>query len=207
MDSIKVSEIFESIQGEGAKAGIPMLFIRTSGCTRKCSWCDTKYHEKGKRISVEKLVKRIKESKLNNICWTGGEPLLQTDMVVKVIKNTKRYRHHLETNGDLIDKLKTDFHWKLFEYIAISPKDLKTAMKAKTEWNLGDKSDIKVVTDMDKVNRKLIQFATMLMPLTTYDKEKDLKIQRKVWQYCVEKGLKFTPRYQVWIWRDKKKGI
>lgn len=62
-DFIPICEIFSSIQGEGSFAGIPMLFIRVSGCTRACPWCDSKYHIKGVKMSIEQIKKRIKKEK------------------------------------------------------------------------------------------------------------------------------------------------
>ena len=56
---LKISETFESIQGEGRYAGVPSLFIRTSGCNLRCWWCDTPYtshHPEGGMIEVGALV-------------------------------------------------------------------------------------------------------------------------------------------------------
>ena len=56
---MKINNIFKSIQGEGRYAGFPVVFIRTSGCTRKCPWCDTQYHEGGKEYSTGKIIDSI----------------------------------------------------------------------------------------------------------------------------------------------------
>jgi organic radical activating enzyme len=201
---IKISEIFSSLQGEGKYAGYPMLFIRLSGCTRACWFCDTKYHTQGVEMKIGELVKKIKESKLTYVCWTGGEPLLQRKAIREVITKTRGYYHHLESNGDLLEE--SDFY--LFDYLAISPKVKKVAEKVAKiclEFN-SDIWDIKVVTDLGKEGVDMLKFATMLMPLSLYESKKDLEIQRKVWNYCVQKNLKFTPRYQFWVW-GKKRGI
>lgn len=209
---IKICEIFESLQGEGAFCGTPMLFIRVSGCTRACDYCDTKYHsEEGEEMTVDELVKRIKESKLGYVCWTGGEPLLYIDQILKVVEKTrKKYFHHLETNGDLLDKFKKrrQFCNDKFDYIVISPKTLEVAIKANSEWYLGrNKSDIKVVTDLDKIGIDMLKQATMLMPLTTGNKEKNLEIRKKVWDYCVKHNIKYSPRLQVEIFGVNKRKI
>ena len=200
---IKVSEIFKSIQGEGKYSGNPMLFIRLSGCTRKCWYCDTKYHIEGKEMDIKEIIKEIAKSKLLYVCWTGGEPLLQREAIREIRKWTSGYYHHLETNGDLLEKM--DFN--LFHYLAISPKEKKVAEKVAKmclEFS-SDIWDIKIVTDLKKEGIDMLKNATMLMPLSTYTK-KDLEIQRKVWDYCVKNNLKFTPRYQFWIWQ-KKRGV
>jgi len=204
---IKVSEIFQSIQGEGKYSGYPMLFIRLYGCTRKCWFCDTLYSVVGNKyqeVSVDKIVKIIKKSKLNYIVWTGGEPLLQRKAIEKVMSKTKDYYHCLETNGDLLEEL--DFY--LFHYLAISPKEKKIAEKVR---NLSlkfnpERWDIKVVSDLERIGLDMIPYATMLMPLTTFKKKKDIGICKKVWNYCAKNNIKFSPRLQTFIF-GKKKGI
>lgn len=211
---MKVNEIFESIQGEGKYAGTPALFIRLSGCTRNCSFCDTKYHNEYKNMGILDIVNEIKKSKTDTVIWTGGEPLLQINEIRQVIKelekNKKIYRkHHLETNGDLIlnQTNELDYIVYLFDYICISPK-LKDIFKyiKNTFFTQPDYTfDIKVVTDL-KVNKELIKYATMLMPLTVNNSKKDSNIRKKVWQYCVKHNLKYSPRLHYEVW-GKKKGI
>ena len=53
---MKINEIFESVQGEGRAQGKPVIFIRLSGCTRKCDFCDTTYHTKYTEMSPEELI-------------------------------------------------------------------------------------------------------------------------------------------------------
>jgi organic radical activating enzyme len=195
---IRVSEIFESIQGEGRWVGVPMLFIRLSGCNKSCDWCDSKYHIEGREYDVENLVKRILKSKLKFICWTGGEPLLQKYLIYKVIGSTCSRYHHLETNGTLLE----DFDLDVFDYVVISPKDVAVAKRVSKFVN--ENMDIKVVTDLKTVGVKLIPYATMLMPLTVDYGALDNEIKRKVWKYCVSKGLKFSPRIQVDLFGRKR---
>ena len=167
---LKISEIFESIQGEGKFAGVPMLFIRLSGCNRRCLWCDSKYSwSEGQEIGIGHIISTIKESKLPYVCWSGGEPLLQRDSIYKVIEATKYKFHCLETNGDFLD-------WAdliTFNYIAVSPKDVKTAVRCVNF--LHPELEIKVVTDLENVGIDMLQYATMLMPLSNYN-EKDNEI-------------------------------
>lgn len=200
--SLKVSEIFLSIQGEGRYLGVPMLFIRLSGCTRKCPWCDSSYHWQGREVNIDEVISQIVSSRFGYVCWTGGEAFLQRGAVCEVIKRTRYLQHHIETNGDLLTE--EDFY--LFQYLVISPKEGRVAKDVSQMVQKHSNTDIKVVTDLDKVGVDLIPYATMLMPLSTYDADKDLEIQRKVWNYCVEHNMKFTPRCQVWIW-GKKRGV
>jgi 7-carboxy-7-deazaguanine synthase len=78
-----VSETFTSIQGEGALAGVPSFFIRTSGCNLRCRWCDTPYTSwdpEGERRPVAELLAEAEASNTRHVVVTGGEPLLQREI-------------------------------------------------------------------------------------------------------------------------------
>lgn len=208
-NTMKVCEIFESIQGEGKYAGHPALFIRISGCNRSCSYCDSKFHIKGKYFSPKELTKIILKSKKKIVVWTGGEPLLFKDEIKKIknLLNEKcKYfiKFHIETNGDFLEV--NDF-W-FFAYVAVSPKNKITAIKIKNMnvWVTFHEVDIKVVTDLKNVGVDMIKYATMLMPLTTFDEKKDLKIKKKVWSYCVKHNINYSPRIHIDVW-GKKRGV
>jgi len=195
---MKVCEIFKSIQGEGAYVGNPALFIRLSGCTRKCSFCDSKYHTKFVKFSVDDLVKKIIRARVNIIVWTGGEPALQQEEIYKVIKKTSAKQHHLETNGDI----KMDYN--KFSYTCCSPKDRSGLLNFLANNNTIN-FDIKVVTDLYKLNINMLKEATIIMPLTTYNETKDLKLKQKVWKYCIEHNKTYSPRLHVDLWGKKRK--
>ena len=98
---MKINEIFVSIQGEGILIGIPTTFVRMTGCNLRCSWCDTKYaYEEGEEMSCEDVSSKIKGYSQNHVCITGGEPLLQED-VISLIQNlvNEGYEVCMETNG------------------------------------------------------------------------------------------------------------
>lgn len=98
-----VNEIFESLQGESSYAGLPCLFIRLTGCNLRCTWCDTKYaYEDGKEIRSDEIIRLINSSKTDIVEFTGGEPLLQKDELIKVIGGIDRSKTILlETNGSI----------------------------------------------------------------------------------------------------------
>ena len=78
MTSLKVNEIFFSVQGEGTDAGWPCAFVRLTGCNLRCRWCDTTYaYEEGEELSVEAVLGRVREFGCPLVEVTGGEPLLQ----------------------------------------------------------------------------------------------------------------------------------
>ncbi|KKK52699.1 hypothetical protein LCGC14_3102290 [marine sediment metagenome] len=103
LNSLRVNEIFKSIQGESTYAGIPCVFVRLTGCNLRCSYCDTTYaYEEGIDMSVNEIVKEIEGYDCKNVCITGGEPLLQKNVykLINLLK-TKSYKIFVETNGAL----------------------------------------------------------------------------------------------------------
>jgi len=188
---MKVNDITPIIQGEGKYAGYPMLMIRLSGCNLQCTWCDTTHHKIFKEMSTNDVAHEIRKSKQHYVLWSGGEPTLQIKEIEEVISKTRNNCHMLETNGT------KPIPSYLFKYISLSPK--------KKGWSIPDYKcemyDIKVVTDLDTVGVDLIDDATILMPLTTGDKKKDLEIKQKVWDYCIATGIRYSPRLQIDLMR------
>jgi len=79
---IKVNEIFYSIQGESAYAGLPCVFVRLTGCNLRCKYCDTRYaFYEGKNLTLMKIQEQVARYDCNLIEITGGEPLLQPQVV------------------------------------------------------------------------------------------------------------------------------
>lgn len=98
---IKINEIFYSIQGESSYAGLPTVFVRTTGCNLRCSYCDTQYsYFEGSQLSVEDIIARIKDYETPYVCVTGGEPLLQKEVLVLMTKLCDLgFKVSLETSG------------------------------------------------------------------------------------------------------------
>ncbi|MGC8867209.1 MAG: 7-carboxy-7-deazaguanine synthase QueE [Elusimicrobiales bacterium] len=99
----KVSEIFDSFQGEGLFVGQKHIFVRFYGCNLRCSYCDEST-KKWKKMSVFNVVEKIKSllNKTDVISFTGGEPLLYSDFISNVIKDLGlNHRYLLETNATL----------------------------------------------------------------------------------------------------------
>jgi 7-carboxy-7-deazaguanine synthase len=78
--SLRINEIFLSIQGESTFAGSLCVFVRTTGCLLRCAWCDTQYaYESGKDMSLEEIVEKVVSFGVPFVAITGGEPLIQKD--------------------------------------------------------------------------------------------------------------------------------
>ena len=113
-----ITEIFRSIQGEGTRAGLPCIFVRLTGCNLRCTWCDTAYaFHGGTKMSVEEVLARVEElsavpawkrpgdaeisQKLSLVELTGGEPLLQQEVIPLSRKLLDGgYRVMMETSGE-----------------------------------------------------------------------------------------------------------
>jgi 7-carboxy-7-deazaguanine synthase len=98
---MKICEIFTSIQGESSYAGMPCTFIRLTGCNLRCSYCDTSYaYYEGQELTVDEIVRQVQRSGIDLVEITGGEPLLQKE-VLHLIKRllAEGYAVLVETNG------------------------------------------------------------------------------------------------------------
>ena len=113
-----IFEIFRSIQGEGTRAGLPCIFVRLTGCNLRCTWCDTAYaFHGGTKMSVEEVLMRVEElstvsaeeqfgnaessRKLSLVELTGGEPLLQPEVIPLSQKLLESgYCVMMETSGE-----------------------------------------------------------------------------------------------------------
>ena len=96
-------EVFYSIQGEGARAGSPAVFVRLAGCNLHCRWCDTKYSwGQGADITEEDLAARILSYNSPGLVITGGEPLLQAPAIEKLLSLLPNSVFvEIETNGTI----------------------------------------------------------------------------------------------------------
>lgn len=82
--TLKICEIYKSI---GLYSNMPTVFIRTSGCNLRCSWCDTKYaYDEGSDLSIKFILNYIEKSTCRYICITGGEPLFQDNINILIYR-------------------------------------------------------------------------------------------------------------------------
>lgn len=78
--SLKITEMFHSIQGESANVGFPTVFVRLTGCPMRCTYCDTAYaFHGGERLELDAIVSSVTAHHAKYVCVTGGEPLAQPD--------------------------------------------------------------------------------------------------------------------------------
>jgi len=145
-NTIKIAEIFYSLQGESTSQGLPCTFVRLAGCNLRCSYCDTPYaQEGGKELSVEEVLSKLSSYPTKLVEITGGEPLLQK-RVYELIQRLldKKYEVLVETNGSVdIGNLPSPVK------IIMDLKCPSSGMSEKIDWaNLGklkEKDEIKFV--------------------------------------------------------------
>ncbi len=117
--SLRIAEIFYSIQGEGMLSGVPSVFIRTSGCNLRCDWCDTPYTSwdpQGGAMEVDEIVKSALGYGAAYVVVTGGEPMLFPEVVALTRKLRAAGQHiTIETAGTVLQDVACDL-------MSISPK-------------------------------------------------------------------------------------
>ena len=101
--TLRVSEIFHSLQGESTRAGLPTVFVRLTGCPLRCNWCDTGYaFSGGETLPLDAILARIAAFGCPTVCVTGGEPLAQANCLALLTALCDTgYSVSLETSGAL----------------------------------------------------------------------------------------------------------
>ena len=116
---MRISEIFYSVQGEGLLAGVPSVFVRTSGCNLRCTWCDTPYASwkpEGQDIGCGAILANVQRHGSGYVVITGGEPMIDRD-IVELTQKLRTIDHHItiETAGTVFEPVECDL-------MSISPK-------------------------------------------------------------------------------------
>ena len=103
VSSLRITEIFYSLQGESNTAGLPTVFIRLTGCPLRCVYCDTAYaFTGGTRMDIDAILAEVGQYGTRYVTVTGGEPLAQPachDLMTKLLD--KGFFVSLETSGAL----------------------------------------------------------------------------------------------------------
>lgn len=101
--TLRLSEIFFSLQGESTRAGLPTVFVRLTGCPLRCDWCDTEHaFSGGETLPLAVILDRIAAYDCPTVCVTGGEPLAQPNCLPLLTALCDAgYSVSLETSGAL----------------------------------------------------------------------------------------------------------
>lgn len=109
IDEVKIPmvEIFQTIEGEGTRAGYPTTFVRLFHCNLRCTWCDTPYSYAPAKpefqATIADIISEVKRVGHPHICLTGGEPLIHGEKSLLLIQSLAKMEEvrdiHVETNG------------------------------------------------------------------------------------------------------------
>ena len=141
--TVRINEIFYSIQGEAIFSGYPTIFIRTTGCPLRCNYCDTSYAFSGGELkSVEQILEHIAQFNCKRICVTGGEPLVaanMTELLQQLVANN--YSNSIETSGA--------FDIAPFLQYGVIILDIKVPSSTEVERNYWD--NLKIIRSTDAI--------------------------------------------------------
>lgn len=151
MSSLRITEIFYSLQGESNTVGIPTVFIRLTGCPLRCTYCDTAYaFTGGEKITLADIVKQTATYGTKYVTVTGGEPLAQVaciDLIKELLD--AGFIVSLETSGAL-DVSKVDKRTvKVLDFKAPSSGELSKNLYQNIDF-LTAKDQIKFVIGNDE---------------------------------------------------------
>lgn len=216
-----LNEVFHSIQGEGLNAGVPAIFVRFGNCNLKCTWCDTKYtwhpdvrdnFEAGMPQVFEKIraAGRLKNGgECKHLVITGGEPMLQQDVIVALRREFPDYYIEVETNGSIAPKPECRDAVNLFTVSYKTSNSGNAPYELKTR---GEKCVYKFVVcvpdDFSEIETVIKKYALppdriFLMPEGA-TREEVLKKQPFVMARCTERGYRFSTRQHVLVWGGER---
>lgn len=228
--TVRVCELFKSIQGEGNLQGIPSIILRLTGCNLNCKWCDTQMlikDNEGVDYTDDVLLKMLESYHCTHIIITGGEPTIHANLndLIKLLRDNGYYVT-VETNATNIMELDCDL-------VSMSPKLSNSVRDAEQEdgntskyinrrininaikhYIKNNNYQIKFVCsalqrDIDEVKEILKQIGeydltkVMIMPLAD-SREQLYLVQKDIIRLCVENNLRYANRLQLQVWDNKK---
>ena len=228
-----ISEIFYSIQGEGALTGVPSVFIRTSGCNLRCRWCDTGYASwkpEGVEMSVAEILAAVEKWPARHVVLTGGDP-----MVARVIRELAqglrdRGMHiTIETAGTVApEEIACDLAsvspklshstpqageieagWiERHERLRWQPEVLKEWLQWCGDWQLkfvvSAEADVEEIRGMlQELEREVAPERVLLMPEGRTAEELRSRSEWLV-GVCLQTGFRFCQRLHIELWGNRR---
>jgi organic radical activating enzyme len=224
---MKISEIFESIQGEGNNAGKPAVFLRTAECNLKCVWCDTKYtwdwknYDYSKEVnemSIKEVRQSLEQFRIRHLVITGGEPLMQQDDLAELVTFLKpEFYVEVETNGTILpnNALST-----LVDQWNVSPKTKNSGNPLEMcevnecytffskKKNCYFKYVVESEDDLIEINQFISKYSLekdrILLMTQAITKEEILAKENSVFTISKKNSLGFSPRLHVMKWGSQR---
>jgi len=222
-----INDMFYSLQGEGALAGVPSVFVRLAGCPLRCRWCDTKYawdKTAGRDYSIEKMLQIVQQWPSQFVVITGGEPMICSDLP-ELVQSLKASGKHItiETAGiAFIPALPCDL-------MSISPKlsnstprdpklaaahedsrlDIAVLRKLIDEYKYQLKFVVDSKNDLSEIKETLNKIGNvdlekvMLMPQAA-TRDELLAKSPMVADLCKRTGFTLCHRLQVLLWNNER---
>ena len=217
---MKVVEIFNSIEGEGKRAGLPATFVRLFGCNLRCSYCDSMYAVTGdefKEMSVQQVVETVEKFGCPNVTVTGGEPLIHEDIQDLLAQLVDAgYWVNVETNGSVPLDFRTVGD-KLFYTVdyKTSSSGMKKAMHIETfdsmleedvlKFVVGSEQDLQDSLDMynffcDRHNKPIVYLSPVFGNIEP-KRLVEFILEKELWDWKVQLQL------HKFIWDPNMKGV
>lgn len=225
---MKISELFYSVQGEGTLIGVPSVFVRTSGCNLRCTWCDTPYtswQPEGENRTVEEIVSEVEQYGAKHVVVTGGEPMIAPE-IPALTQRLRSLKYHItiETAGTVLADVACDLmslspklanstpyerdsgRWAVrHENLRYQPEVLRRLM---TGFMYQLKFVVESEKDLAEIDRIVRECAAdpqrvVLMPEGT---DRDVLRDRALWlvDICKRTGYRLSPRLHVDLWGPKR---
>ena len=209
-----VNEIFDSIEGEGKRAGQLATFIRLTGCNLRCSYCDTKYaFTEGKEMNLDDIVSMAHYPR---ITLTGGEPLINPESASLVKALCERgFLVNIETNGSVdVRQFQNDNTVITMDYKAISSGENKkmsidrinTLRKCDVLKIVCEKSDFADIQDM--LSKIKTNAAVFISPIFKKTEPKELvEFLKSMRDSGIEKEIRVQVQLHKIIWNPDERGV
>lgn len=219
---MKIAEVFYSIQGEGSLAGVPSVFVRTSGCNLRCTWCDTPYTSwapEGTDQTLDQIVAEVQRYPARHVVITGGEPMIAPE-IIALTRLVKGLHITIETAGTVFTPVTCnlmsispklanstpDGRWSTqHERLRYQPEILRELI---TNYEYQLKFVIEKAEDLAEVRTMLAEInadrsRVILMPEGT-DPEKLRTRARDLVEICKSEGFRYSPRLHIDLWGNRR---
>ena len=215
----RIAETFYSIQGEGATAGLPAIFVRLQGCTVGCAWCDTKYSwdpTAGREVALPALLDEVAAFPCRRVVITGGEPLESPLFAALAATLAVRgYAVEVETSGTCAPAPESNpgIQWNVSlklsgsgvpEKTRVNPAAIRAFLARGAWWKFVVSEPGEIGEVLELAERFALPRERVLLQPEGLRAE-DLAA-RTPWlvEACKAHGFRFSPRLHILIWGAKR---